>query len=261
MADYETVQKQFAKTAQAYVHSAIHAKGNDLAQMLEVVGEVQGKRALDIATGGGHTALALARAGAKVVATDLTPEMLQAAQGFIASQEDAASLEVEFQTAKAEDLPFEAGSFDLVSCRIAAHHFLNPQKFVAEVARVLKPAGRFALIDNIAPEKPDLAQAMNQIEKVRDPSHNQAYSVRQWVDLLANAGLEVYQLSRWRRKKDFAAWVVASQTPATTVEDLERWVLALGAPQKAYLEVEEQEDKLLSLSHEVVFIAAQREAI
>ena len=87
---YSKVRAQFGKSAEGYVHSEGHAKGAELALMVELAGDVSGARVLDIATGGGHTALAFARAGADVVATDLTPEMLRAAEA--SSKEEAAEV-------------------------------------------------------------------------------------------------------------------------------------------------------------------------
>ena len=163
---HNKVKEQFSKTASAYVTSSIHAKGDDLQLLLELSGDVTHKSVLDIATGGGHTALAFAKAGARVTATDLTVPMLEKAQAFIESQGVS---EVCFQEAKAEDLPFADDTFDRVTCRIAAHHFAEPQSFVNEVARVLKLGGQLLLVDNISPNDQELTKTMNHIEKTRDP--------------------------------------------------------------------------------------------
>jgi len=139
---YRRVRAQFGRTAAAYVESEDHAKGAELEQMVGFAegsfGALQGREVLDIATGGGHTALAFARAGARVTATDLTPEMLVAARAFVHA---GGGEGVRFAATPAEALPFEGGSFDLVTCRIAAHHFADPERFVAEAARVLRPGG------------------------------------------------------------------------------------------------------------------------
>lgn len=146
MAETETishkarVQDQFGATAAAYVASAGHAAGDDLAQLVAWNEGGPEKAALDVATGGGHTALALAAHYGRVVASDLTAPMLAAAEGFIRGKGIA---NVDFRLADAEALPFGDAEFDAVSCRIAPHHFPDPARFVAEVARVLKPGGLF----------------------------------------------------------------------------------------------------------------------
>ena len=167
---HERAKAQFARTAQGYVTSASHAHGEELALLLELAAPVAGRRVLDVATGGGHVALAFARAGALVTALDLTPAMLEAARAFLASRGVAAH----FVEGAAEALPFEDASFEVVACRIAAHHFRDPARFVREAARVLVPGGSFLLADNVAPLNAELAAAMNAVERRRDPSHVRA---------------------------------------------------------------------------------------
>jgi len=249
---HEKVKAQFGKTTQNYVTSAIHAKGNDLKVMLELAGDVSGKRVLDIATGGGHTALAFARASAQVTATDLTPNMLNAAKTHIEAQ---GINDVTFQEANAEALPFTDEAFDIVTCRIAPHHFAKPEAFVKEAARVLKGSGTFLLIDNIAPLNPELARVMNHIEKVRDPTHVEAYSLVTWFHWLSDAGLELHHLSRFYRDKDFNAWIGYAEAD-TIREELERYILGLPEKQKTYLKIVEDNGKLNSLSHEVALLKA-----
>lgn len=256
---YRRVQAQFGRTAAAYVESEGHAKGAELEQMVgfaERFGPLRGRDVLDVATGGGHTALAFARAGARVTATDLTPEMLEAARAFVHTNGGEG---VRFAAAPAEVLPFEGGSFDLVGCRIAAHHFADPERFVCEAARVLRPGGLFMLVDNISPEDPDLAELMNDLERRRDPSHVRAYSVRQWVTWVAGAGLELQGLSRWYVEKPFAAWLARAQTPLDVGASLARDVLALTPAQKAYFRVRAGEGGLESVAHEAVLMVGKKQ--
>jgi ubiquinone/menaquinone biosynthesis C-methylase UbiE len=249
------VKTQFSNTAQAYVTSNVHAKGNELNLLLELAGDVTDKKVLDVATGGGHTALAFAKVGANVTATDLTPTMLGAAQTFIKSQGVET---INFQEAKAESLPFEHASFDIVTCRIAAHHFANPKAFVTEVTRVLKPGGMFLIVDNISPSDSDLANVMNHIEKIRDPSHVWAYSIPTWIDWLTKARLELHHLTRFKRSKNFADWTKNAQTPENVVKQLEHYVLSLPEDQQSYFEVTTKEGRLETLSHEVMVLMAKK---
>lgn len=252
------VKAQFSKVASAYVTSSIHAKGEDLNVLLELAADVSRKTVLDIATGGGHTALAFAKAGAKVTATDLTKTMLDTAKAFI---EEQGFTDIVFQEAAAEALPFDTGSFDVVTCRIAPHHFADPAKFVSEVSRVLKPSGSFLLIDNITPEDSVLADSVNHIEKTRDSSHVAAYSVRTWLNWLADNHLELHYLTRFERKKDYQTWARYAQASEETISQLERYVLSLPEAIKRYLTVEVQEGKLRSLTHEVVLLHAKKQII
>lgn len=209
------VQAQFGATAAAYVQSPVHAGGPDLARMVELAALRGDERVLDIATGGGHTALAFARQAAEVVASDLTAPMLAAAAAHFAGQ-GAANIAAEL--ADAESLPFPAASFDVVSCRIAAHHFPQPRRFAAEIARVLRAApgrpGRFIFSDLVGHEAPAFDEFLHQVEWLRDRSHVRSYRVSQWVAWLAEAGFQVNALELIRRPHDIQDWMERAKLPA-----------------------------------------------
>ena len=195
--------------------SVTHARGDELPRLVEAarsrLGGLAGRRALDVATGGGHTARALAAAGAHVTVSDLTPEMLAAAEAHLRQALPDATLD--FVTAAAEALPFADGAFEIVSCRIAAHHFGDPRAFLAEVRRVLAAGGVLLLVDNVAPEDARLGEAMNEVERLRDPSHVEAYRVSTWMGWLGEVGLEPYLLERFWRVKPLASWLRRADTP------------------------------------------------
>jgi ubiquinone/menaquinone biosynthesis C-methylase UbiE len=210
----QRARARFAASAQAYVSSVPHARGDELPRLIQAarsrLGELTGLRALDVASGGGHTARALAEAGARVTVSDLTPEMLAAAEAQLRGALPDAALH--FVAAAAEALPFEDGAFEIVSCRIAAHHFGDPRVFLSEVRRVLVPGGVFLLVDNVAPEDARLGEAMNHVERLRDPSHVEAYRVSTWVGWLGEVGLEPYLLERFWRVKPLASWLRRADT-------------------------------------------------
>ncbi len=176
------VQRQFGANAAAYATSSVHAKGQSLDRLVELVHPQPAWRVLDIATGAGHTALAMSRHVAHVVASDMIAEML-AETAKLATSRGLAN--VETAEADAERLPFADHSFDAVTCRLAAHHFPEPARFVAEAWRVLKPSGMLGLVDNTAPDSETMpglgpmeiaeaAAAYNRFEALRDPSHARA---------------------------------------------------------------------------------------
>ncbi len=199
----ELVQQQFGAHAQNYVTSADHAQGESLEQMLALLPFAPEWRALDIATGGGHTALAVAPFVREVIASDVTAQMLIAAERFIRSK---GADNVTCCEAEASDLPFSDGAFDLVTCRLAAHHFPRAAQFVRESARVLKLGGWFAFIDNVTPPEAHAARYINAFEKLRDPSHAWEYSAADWEAFCLAAGLTPRHVEHYRKPLDFEPW-------------------------------------------------------
>jgi SAM-dependent methyltransferase len=122
------------------------------------------ERALDVGTGAGTLALALAPLVGEVVGVDVVPELLEAARRD-------APRNVTFVEADATRLPFEDESFDLVCCRRTLHHVARPELVVAELARVARRGGAVFIDDQIAPVDPLAAVELDRFERARDPSH------------------------------------------------------------------------------------------
>ncbi len=201
----------FDEQAEAYLDSRVHRAGDDLDQLVEWVGPAE--RALDVATGAGHTAGALIEGGAdSVVATDAAPGMVATAT--------RAFPDVAGVVCDAEWLPFDADSFDAVTCRIAAHHFPDPEEFVAEVARVLEPGGTLALEDNVAPDDDALDDFLNRVERIRDPTHVRSHRVGDWLSWLEDAGLTVEASRVVTKTLDYDEWVANVNPPAERRECL-----------------------------------------
>lgn len=222
------VQSQFGANAAAYATSAVHAAGESLAMLVEMADPRPGWVGLDVATGAGHMALAFAPRIARMIASDITEEMLAEARALA----DGRGL-TNFETviAPADRLPFDDASLDLVCCRLAAHHFPDAAAFVAEAARVLKSGGTFALVDNVSPDEvslPGLSRAelreaaviYNQFEKLRDPSHGRALAVAEWLEIVGDAGLAVAGQRVIAKEMEFAAWVRRMQCTPETVARL-----------------------------------------
>lgn len=216
------VQAYFSRTAANYVASVSHSTGSDLSHLIEIGEWEPQHEALDIATGGGHTARTIAPHVARVTVTDLTPTMLAKARTFLLEQ---GITNARFEIADAEVLPFPNASFDRVTCRIAPHHFPNVAKAVQEVARVLKPDGLFLVVDNSAPSETGLDSFSNKVEKWRDPSHGRAYSEEEWLDFFARAGLEVELNERFRRVHNYDDWTARAQLPDLEKAALEAFML------------------------------------
>jgi len=237
------VQAQFGATAEAYVQSAVHATGADLARMVELAGLRGDERVLDIATGGGHTALAFAPHVAVVVASDLTPDMLAAARRFVEGQ---GSSNVRFEQADAEDLPFGDASFDVVTCRVAAHHFADIGTFALETARVLRPGGRLLLSDTVAPEDAELDAYINAIEKLRDPTHVRDYTLSEWRDVLSAVGLHVALAEPFPKTIHFDDWCVRARVADHARAELRRRMLGASPEAREAFAIKLQGDEVES---------------
>jgi ubiquinone/menaquinone biosynthesis C-methylase UbiE len=217
------VQEQFGKTAASYLTSKVHAKGASLERLVELTAPQKGWRVLDIATGGGHVAYTFAPHVARVWATDITQEMLELVKAE-AKKRGLANLRTAY--AKAEALPFEDTSFDLVTCRIAPHHFDSIPDFLTEVYRVLKPAGLAAIVDNVVPAG-SAGDYVNAFERFRDPSHLRAWSMEEWRGALQQAGFAIAHEEQLYKQIEFKSWAARHDA---TMQTFLRSMLAQATP-------------------------------
>ena len=197
-------QARYSRFAEGYITSETHARGSDLDRLLAIVQPQPQWQALDIATGGGHTALKFAPHVAHVIASDLTPRMLEKARRFIVEERGVDN--VSFEKADAENLPFEDDRFDLVTCRIAPHHFPDAPRFVLECARVLKAGAVFMLQDHVLPDDFEAACFVDRFERRRDPSHHRAFAEAEWMAMFRRAGFTIEHSEHYLKRHDFIPW-------------------------------------------------------
>jgi SAM-dependent methyltransferase len=169
----------WSERADLYRESEAHREGKDLDLIVEWA---EGQNALDVATGGGHVARRLSEAGFDVTTLDPAPGM-------------GATV-----VAPAEDIPFADGSFDVVACRVAAHHFADVTKAVGEMARVSR--GLVLMADNLF-----LGEPVEEAEKLRDPTHVRCYSEHEWRELFADAGLTVDDMRSFEKRIELEPWL------------------------------------------------------
>jgi SAM-dependent methyltransferase len=188
----------WSSRAQAMRESPTHREGPDLDLVVELCEPAEGVVALDVATGGQHVARRLREEGANVVTVDPAPGM----------QPDV--------IARAEELPFADASFDVVACRIAAHHFDDVAAAVREMARV--SSDRVVVQDTLFQ-----GEVMEEVERVRDPSHVRRYSKDEWRRFFENSGLQIDRLEILTRRMPVDPWLDrAAATPevAAKVKEL-----------------------------------------
>lgn len=212
------VRAQFGKTAAAYVSSTTHASGEDLERLIAVAAPRPGEHALDLGCGVGHTLRRIAPLVAFAVGADATLEMMQAGRGSVVTAPNAA-----FAQSDATALPFADATFDLATCRLAAHHFSDVAAAFRDVRRVLRPRGRFVLVDNYAPDDPALDTFINELETLRDASHVRNHTITDWRALLEDAGLRASVESELMTTKiTTEGWLERSQTPADRAAEVRR---------------------------------------
>jgi ubiquinone/menaquinone biosynthesis C-methylase UbiE len=171
--------------APLYRDSEAHREGEDLDLVVEWAEGAE--TALDVATGGGHVARRLRDVGINVVTVDPAPGM----------EPDVVS--------RGEDLPFADESFDVVACRVAAHHFDDVQRAVSEMARVSR--GQVIVVDNLF-----LDDAAEEADRVRDPSHVRNYTEDEWRGHFEQAGLSVEDVRRMPKPIELEPWLERAGT-------------------------------------------------
>ena len=180
------VRDSFSKVAANYSRSTFHASSVRLQEVVDLVRPKRGDLALDVATGTGNTAFALAPHLRRVVGLDLTREMLDEARRVAAER---SITNVDWVIGDAAHLPFQDDTFDIYVVRAAPHHFADVDAFLGEAFRVLKPDRDAAFVD-CAPPLP-ARDLLHEIELRRDPSHILSLTVEEWVAKLERAGFEV----------------------------------------------------------------------
>lgn len=235
MDQHNLVNRQFGTMAANYLTSAVHAQGNDLERLGALAAGLHPRRVLDLGCGGGHASYAIAAAvPVEVVAYDLSEEMLDVVRAEAAKR---GLDKLVTRQGSVHKLPFKDAAFDLVASRYSAHHWMDMQASVAEMARVLAPGGTLVIIDVIAPETPLYDTALQTIELLRDASHVRDYRLSEWRAMLAEAGLEVTASDSWKLKLEFESWVRRIGTPPPRVAALHATMDALPREAREYFAI------------------------
>ncbi|QPC80572.1 methyltransferase domain-containing protein [Phototrophicus methaneseepsis] len=258
MSDKKALSRdRFNQFAEGYVNSPTHAKGDDLTTLVDLAQPQPDWHVLDIATGGGHTARTFAPFVADVVASDIAENMLAAAKSHILEQ---GITNVSFEEADAEKLPFEANQFDLVTCRIAPHHFPKAGQFVKEAARVLKPGGLLLIEDQVVPDDVESAQFINDFETLRDPSHYRVYTQAEWQTMYEEAGLTVTHTETLAKRKAFYPWCQTQDTTPEIVQQLETKLETGPAGAREWYQPQDFGEDQMTIQHRYIIIAGRKPA-
>ena len=235
----EDVRSRFANVASNYSSSKFHTASERMQEVLDLAQPKPGDLALDVATGTGNTAFALAPYVRRVIGLDLTREMLDEARRVAAAR---AVVNVDWVLGDAGALPFEDEKFDLYTVRAAPHHFPDIDLFLRESFRVLKPDCHAVFIDCAAPAA--ARDFLHQVEMRRDPSHVRSLTVDEWVEQVEGAGFEIEVAKERELDWDYDEWMQNQAVEPALAEELARVIESAQGEAREQLHPERREGKL-----------------
>jgi ubiquinone/menaquinone biosynthesis C-methylase UbiE len=203
------VREEFTRQANAYASAPVITNEDRLARLVTAIAPTGIERALEVATGPGYVAMALAARCREVVGVDLTAAPLEIAER---TRNQRGLKNVSFRMADADNLPFADGQFDIAVCRFAFHHFQQPGRVLAEMCRVCRPRATIAIEDLYSSEIPERAAYYNRFERLRDQSHTRALAPTELIRTLAERGIELQRLYSDELTVEVQAWLENAKT-------------------------------------------------
>jgi ubiquinone/menaquinone biosynthesis C-methylase UbiE len=243
-------KKIFGKRASFYAASGCHRDPEVLARVVKLSSPEPGFSALDIATGTGHTALALAPHVGFLVGIDVTPEMLGEARRAIP---DPLNARIEFALADTHRLPFRDLSFHLLTCRRAAHHFTDILGAMREWKRVVRPGGRIVVDDRSVPDDDVIDECMNELDRYHDPSHVRQYRRGEWRDMLETVGFRIESIELYTKHRPLSS--LTDHVPRERVTRIVQMIEDLDAAQREAMQMMEIDGEV-HFNHWYIMISA-----
>jgi len=200
---------QFDRQAKFYSNSSTFSSGLSLKLLSNLLLGKEFSQGLDIGTGSGFTAFELSNNCDSVEAIDISSGMLEEAEKI---KQKRNIDNVNFKIGFAENLEYADSSFDIITCRTAAHHFEDLSKALDEINRVLKDKGSVYVIDTITSDQKSLNDWHQKIEIMRDQSHVKNYSLLEWKKYFLNSNLNLIEIFQTRVNMNLEDWMERSGT-------------------------------------------------
>ena len=253
----QSAKERFGRRSGAYSKSSILSDKDHLNLIVDLTAPEKSDKVLDVATGNGFLAFEFAKRVSEynVIGCDMTRDMLLVAERI---QGERGIRNLEFRVMDAESLGFEDGSFDIVSCRFAFHHFTDPGKAVSEMVRVCKTGGKIVLVDGLSSEDAIKSEYHNRIEQLRDPSHVRLYSEPELVGMLEAAGLKVIHARNWDADFYFDEWIKIADPGGEIEREVRRMMADSVADDKTGIRVRFDDGRLL-FTYSTVILVAKKE--
>ena len=202
-------KEQFNKQAKFYSSSKTFSTGESLDILSKLISKKSFKYGLDIGTGAGFAAFELSKYCQEVEATDISEGMINEAKKIMKERK---IINLNFNLMPAESLNFSDSIFDIITCRTAAHHFLDVEKFCYESKRVLKNDGEIIIVDTITSDQFKLNKWHQEVELIRDKSHKKNLSIIEWKNIFKKAKLEIIDIIQTRVTMNLNDWMERSGT-------------------------------------------------
>jgi ubiquinone/menaquinone biosynthesis C-methylase UbiE len=189
----DLILDQFTRQAEPFARAQAIRSPEALERIVQMAQTGPEDTVLDVACGPGLLACAFARMARHAVGVDITPAMLDQARK---TQAEQGIENVSWQLGDVLSLPYPDQHFSIVASRFVFHHLLDPPGALKEMKRVCKAGGRIVVAD-MAP-RPEKADALNAMERLRDPSHVRAMPEEELRSLFVNAELPEPAVDHYR---------------------------------------------------------------
>lgn len=248
------VQRVFTESAHSFTTLKANADRASHEAMIRLSKVQPSDRVLEVACGPGFVALLFAERAREVVGLDLTEALLQQARQ---RQRERGLHNLQFVQGDAEQLPFPDGTFTIVACHKAFHHFSNPQKVLREIHRVLVPGGRFVLGDTLSSDDPHQNTLHNYIEKLRDPSHVKMYGLSELTALLRDAGFSINEHMIFEDERSFSWWTSVITPPHEIMHQMRQILIESIPGDRTGLRVRVENNEIFYRRRNLVLVAVK----